>query len=166
MQKYLLIIGLLFLDSLNAAQAHSSAIATYEFKQGKNSEWSLTINVPLGGLHLALLQHYDEDDLWTKPGVYNVELVNDYLQQHSKVVANKTTSLRLKAISSKLDDHQSQFIFAITNMPPSLQKLSFEVDAMSENEGHINIARVTTQSSKQRVILQYANDYRSDLALQ
>ncbi len=166
MQKYLIIVGLLFLGSLKTVHAHSSAIATYEFKQDNNSEWSLTINVPLGGLHLALLQHYDEDDLWIRPNVYNVELVNDYLQQHSKVVANKTTKLLLESISSKLDNHQSQFIFAITNMPPSLHKLSFEVDAMSENEGHINIARVTTHSIKQRIILQYANDYSGDLALE
>jgi hypothetical protein len=166
MKKYLIIIGLLLLCSLNAAQAHSSAIATYEIKQDEDSKWSLTINVPLGGLHIALLKHYKEADLWTSPGVYNVGLANDYLQEHSKIVANKTTNLSFKAVRTELDDHQSQFVFAITNMPSSLQNLSFEVDAMSENEGHINIARVLREGNKQRVILQYANNYRSDLALQ
>ena len=164
MHKIIIFIGLWLCIASGASHAHSSAIASYEIEQHKAGDWTLTISVPLGGLHLALLNTYDEEALWVKEGEYNVALVVQYLKKHSQILANQKTPLTLLEVNAELDDHQSQFIFSIENMPQPLHQLTLHFDAMSENPGHINIARVKQASYQNRVILSYANDFRGVLA--
>ncbi|MDO6695432.1 hypothetical protein Q4574_19190 [Aliiglaciecola sp. 3_MG-2023] len=165
MKKYSILAIAMCLSSVGETQAHSAAVATYQLAQQQNGNWTLTISVPLGGLHQALLKHHQESELWTDKGKYNLELANSYLINHSEIIVNNATTVKLAAIKTNLDDHQSDFVFSASNVPAQVNKVTFNIDAMSENPGHINIARLKGITGAKKVILQYANDYQASLVL-
>lgn len=160
----LLLLSML-LSSTQVAQAHSAALATYVIQQNAQKQWTLTISVPLGGVHQALSKTYTQRDLWTSGHQYNVPLVQKYLINHSKILVNESVAVNMKALSFKLDDHQSNFVFALNNMPQKIEHFRFAINAMAENAGHINIVRVFKDEVKKKAVLQAYNEYSGEITL-
>jgi hypothetical protein len=163
-----LFISVSLLCSLHL-HAHSAAIATYKIQHINQKQWTVTISIPLGGLHLALLKHHKEPELWVKDKEenkqYNAVLAMDYLKQFSKIKVNGNTNIRLKDMRYNLDNHQSDFVFEMLDMPMNISKFDFDISAMSENEGHINIVRIKTSKGNKKSILQHHNNYKAELML-
>lgn len=162
-----LLILLLFVGALfsHRVDAHSSNIATYSIEYKGNSDWVLTISMPLAGLHEALLQHHSAEELLPVSGQYNESLAVDYLIQHSQIKANLDKVIQLEQLSVNLDNHQSNFSFALINTPDYVRAFNFDIKAMSENIGHVNIVRVKWAGSNKKVVLNYSNNYVGNLAV-
>ena len=163
-----LFISIFLLYSQNI-HAHNAAIATYKIEHINPNQWILTISVPLGGLHLALLKHHKESELWINDNQekkqYNAALAMEYLKQFSKIKANGSNNTRLKNMRYTLDNHQSDFVFEMLDIPINVKKFDFDISAMSENKGHMNIVRIKTVKGNKRSILQYDNNYKTELVL-
>lgn len=166
MKKTLLmfIAGLLLLCSLKL-HAHSAAIATYKIQQNNQQVWQLTISMPLSGLHIALLKHYEESDLWIDEGQYNADIAIEYLMNTSHITANGEQPILLKSTRYTLDNHQSNFVFEMQNMPKNITTMSFDIPAMGENIGHINVVRMRTKLGNKKAILQAYNNYQSQIEM-
>jgi len=152
------------------AHGHSSIMANYLFEGNEKGEWYLTISVPLAGLHQALLSHHDETDLWIVEGSeYNTQLALKYLVSKSRVKIlstdpiNSGTLIEMQSIQTRLGDHQSDFIFKLKNVPKKISGFDLEISAMSENIGHVNIARVIHGAANKKVILQFSNNYQGSI---
>jgi hypothetical protein len=143
--------------------AHNAAIATYKMEQVSPQQWTLTISMPLGGLHLALLTHYEEAQLWLDDGEYNAELAINYLQAHSVITANGSTPITLKPKRHTLDNHQSDFVFELIDMPAKILNFTFDITAMAENPGHMNMVRIFSPQGNKKVILQGYNNYQGNI---
>lgn len=147
------------------AHAHSTFIATYLLQQQADKSWQLTISSGLSALHQALLKHHSEDKLVDSNGEYNTRLASDYLKQHSLIKGNGQTAIELALVDSHINNHQSDFVFKLVNVPEQLGSLDFEIDAMAELPGHVNIVRLKRAGNSQKAILQIANDYRGSISL-
>ena len=145
--------------------AHSTLISTYLLEKSANNEWQLTISVPLISLHQALLTYHEEKDLWIKDNEYNTPLVVTYLQKNSNINVNTTTQVQLEKVNVKLDNHQSNFIFTLKNMPTNITRFDFTIPAMSENAGHVNIVRIKGIEKNKKVVLQRKNNYAGHINL-
>ena len=147
------------------ADAHSSLISTYLFEKKANNEWQLTISTPLIALHHALLTTHEEKDLWIKENEYNTPLVLKYLQEKSNIKANTKSQIQLEKSRVQLDNHQSNFVFTLKNVPTDVTSFDFSIPAMSENPGHVNIVRVKGIAKNKKIVLQNKNNYAGHLDL-
>lgn len=160
----MLVASLLLLYNFEL-HAHSAAIATYKIEQTEADVWHLTVSVPLGALHLALLQHYDEADLWVTERQYNADIAINYLMTTSQITANNNQQILLKSQRYTLDNHQSNFVFEMQHMPTNITTLNFHIPAMKENKGHINIVRLVSKFGNKKAILQSNNNYQYEIKI-
>lgn len=147
------------------ADAHSSIMATYIVQSNDKNEWTLTVSVPLSGLHQALLQHHKESDLLMGENNYNTPLAVKYLQAHSQIKVNQQQAVKLEYVKARLGDHQSDFVFNLVNVPDQINRFEFNINAMSENKGQVNIVRVKWEGNSKKIILQLNNQYVGTLVL-
>lgn len=164
-KKFLFILLAISALLTQRADAHNSLISTYLFEKKANNEWQLTISTPLISLHKALLTNHKEKDLWIKENEYNTALVVKYLQEKSNIKANTTTQIQLQEANVKLDNHQSNFIFTLSNIPEKITRFDFSIPAMSENIGHVNIVRIKGIKKNKKAILQEKNNYTNHIDL-
>ena len=158
----LLLIGVSALF-IQRSDAHSSLIATYNVQKNSDSEWVLKISMPLGSLHMALLTHHTEQELLPETDRYNETLAIAYLKKYSVITVNDSHDIELDLKSVSLNNHQSNFTFQLENVPSDVEKFKFYVPAMSENIGHVNIARVNGLGKRRKVVLNYKNDFTGSL---
>ena len=154
-------ISLLFIQR---ADAHNSMISTYFLEFSQKNEWTLTISMPLVGLHQALLQEHVEDELLPENGTYNTAAAMNYLRQFSEIKVNDNQLVALENIETQLDNHQSNFIFKLIDMPDIVNRWDFNIPAMSENAGHVNIVRIKNYGQNPKIVLSNSNDYKGQIS--
>jgi hypothetical protein len=133
-----------------------------------NKEWRLTVYTTLHTLHQSLLKDFSDDDLINEneqgDEEYNKSAAFEYLEQHIRLTANGKI-LAFSPLTASISNHQSQFVFKVSNTENISDEIHAEISAMSDNLGQHNLFKIHVETQKNRVMLSERNSFKGVVSI-
>ena len=161
MKNLLLIIVLAFI-SWNA-NAHNPLTAKVELNTSVAGGGLLHIYLAQAGLDQALIKYNDQTDFSTISEIDYKKLAVQYIKSHIDITANGIP-LVIGEGGIKLGSHQTDFKFAMNQVPQNIQSLHAKIDLGKENGNHHTIFWWKQKEGSRKVVLSQRNKFQSTLS--